>query len=70
MARIYVTCRVFADEIERLRAAEHDVTVRTSKREINRSTKQFAAMSTHPQGDWRLHGALLLDNQCAGEARR
>jgi len=28
MARIYVTCRVFEDEIERLRAAGHDVEMR------------------------------------------
>ncbi|RLG36845.1 MAG: D-glycerate dehydrogenase, partial [Thermoproteota archaeon] len=28
MARIYVTCRIFEDEIERLRSAEHDVRMR------------------------------------------
>jgi glyoxylate reductase len=31
MARIYVTCRVFEDEIERLRTAGHDVTLRDAE---------------------------------------
>ena len=36
MAKIYVTCRVFADEIERLRDAGHDVTMRAEKGPISR----------------------------------
>lgn len=36
MAKIYVTCRVFADEIERLRDAGHDVTMRAEEGPISR----------------------------------
>jgi len=36
VAKIYVSCRVFADEIERLRAAGHDVTMRAEKGPISR----------------------------------
>jgi len=36
VAKIYVTCRVFADEIERLRAAGHDVTMRDQEGPISR----------------------------------
>ena len=36
MARIYVTCRVFEDEIERLRTAGHDVTMRAEEGPISR----------------------------------
>ena len=36
MAKIYVTCRVFADEIERLRDAGHDVTLRAEEGPISR----------------------------------
>lgn len=36
MAKIYVTCRVFADEIERLRTAGHDVTMRGEEGPISR----------------------------------
>jgi len=36
MARIYVTCRIFEDEIERLRSAEHDVRMRGEEGPIAR----------------------------------
>jgi len=36
VAKIYVTCRVFADEIERLRDAGHDVTMRAEEGPISR----------------------------------
>ncbi len=36
MARIYVTCRIFEDEIERLRSAEHDVRMRNEEGPIAR----------------------------------
>ena len=36
MAKIYVSCRVFGDEIERLRAAGHDVTMRAEEGPISR----------------------------------
>lgn len=36
MPKIYVSCRVFADEIERLRAAGHDVTMRAEEGPISR----------------------------------
>jgi len=36
VAKIYVSCRVFADEIERLRAAGHDVTMRAERGPISR----------------------------------